>query len=60
MQVRVLLHAPNQYNPSQFFPVGDEFRLFVFFSKFEETYFPNGVVKRLEFKPREPRKKKQI
>jgi len=40
--------------------VGDEFRLFVFFSKFEETYFPNGVVKWLEFKPREPRKKKQI
>lgn len=44
VQVRVLLPAPNQYNPNQIFPVGDGFGLFVFFSKFEETYFRNGVI----------------
>ena len=58
--VRVRLPAPNQYNPNQIFPVGDGFGLFVFFGKFEETYFRNGVVKRPESKPRGPRKKKQI
>lgn len=52
--------APNQYNPNQVFPVGDGFGLFVFFGKFEETHFRNGVVKRPESKPRGPRKKKQI
>ena len=60
VQVRVLLPAPNQYNPNQIFLVGDGFGLFVFFSKFEETYFRNGVIKRPESKPRGPRKKKQI
>lgn len=60
VQVRVLLPAPNQYNPNQIFPVGDGFGLFVFFGKFEETYFRNGVIKRPESKPRGPRKKKQI
>jgi len=39
--------------------VGDGFGLFVFFDKFEETYFRNGVIKRPESKPRGPRKKKQ-
>jgi len=54
------LPAPKQYNPNQIFPVGDGFGLFVFFGKFEETYFRNGVIKRPESKPRGPRKKKQI
>jgi len=54
------LPAPNQYNPNQVFPVGDGFGLFVFFGKFEETHFRNGVIKRPESKPRGPRKKKQI
>ena len=58
--VRVPPPAPNQYNPNQIFPVGDGFGLFVFFGKFEETHFRNGVVKRPESKPRGPRKKKQI
>ena len=31
VQVRVLLPAPNQYNPNQIFPVGDGFGLFLFF-----------------------------
>ena len=57
VQVRVLLPAPNQYNPNQIFPVGDGFGLFVFFGKFEETHFRNGVIKRPESKPRGPRKK---
>ena len=58
--VRVRSPAPNQYNPNQIFLAGDGFGLFVFFSKFEETYFRNGVIKRPESKPRGPRKKKQI
>ena len=60
VQVRVLLPAPNQYNPNQVFPVGDGFGLFVFFGRFEKTHFRNGVIKRPESKPRGPRKKKQI
>ena len=52
--------APNQYNPNQVFPVGDGFGFIVFFSKFEDTHFRNGVIKRPESKPRGPRKKKQI
>jgi len=52
------LPAPEQYNPNQFSPVGDWFGLFVFF--FKETNFRNDVVKWAEFKPREPRKNKQI
>ena len=56
--VRVPLSAPNQYNPNQFFPVGDGFGLFVYFERYENTYFPNGVIKRPESKPRGSRKKK--
>jgi len=52
------LPAPNQYNPNQVFPVGDGFGFIVFFSKFEDTHFRNGVIKRPESKPRGPRKKK--
>lgn len=58
VQVRVLLPAPKQYNPNQIFPAGDGFGLFVFFEKFEDTHFRNGVVKRPESKPRGPRKPK--
>ena len=58
VQVRVLLPAPNQYNPNQIFLIGDGFGLFVFFEKFEDTHFRNGVVKRPESKPRGPRKPK--
>ena len=50
--------APNQYNPNQIFLIGDGFGLFVFFEKFEDTHFRNGVVKRPESKPRGPRKPK--
>ena len=39
VQVRVLSPAPNQYNPNQFFPVGDGFGLFVYFERYENTYF---------------------
>ena len=58
MQVQVLFPAPNQYNPNQIFVIGDGFGLFVFFEKFEDTHFRNGVVKRPESKPRGPRKPK--
>ena len=58
--VRVRSPAPNQYNPNLVFPVGDGFGLFVFFGRFEETHFRNGVIKRPESTPRGPRKKKQI
>ena len=58
--VRVRLPAPNQYNPNQIFPVGDGFGFVVFFSKFEDTHFRNGVIKQPESKPRGPRKRKQI
>ena len=44
--VRVPPPAPNQYNPNQIFLIGDGFGLFVFFEKFEDTHFRNGVVKR--------------
>lgn len=57
-QVRILSAAPNQYNPNQFFPVGDGFGLFVYFERYENTYFPNGVIKRPESKPRGARKRK--
>ena len=58
--VRVPLPAPNQYNPNQIFLIGDGFGLFVFFEKFEDTHFRNGVVKRPESKPRGPRKPKLV
>ena len=56
--VRVRPPAPNKYNPNQIFLIGDGFGLFVFFEKFEDTHFRNGVVKRPESKPRGPRKPK--
>ena len=52
--------APNKYNPNQIFLIGDGFGLFVFFEKFEDTHFRNGVVKRPESKPRGPRKPKLV
>ena len=54
--VRVPPPAPKQYNPNQIFPVGDGFGLFVYFGKFEDTHFRNGVIKRPTSKPRGPRK----
>ena len=59
MKVQVLLPAPKQYNPNQIFPVGGGFGLFVYFEKFEDTHFKNGIIKRPNSKPRGPRKKKQ-
>ncbi len=58
--VRVPPPAPNKYNPNQIFLIGDGFGLFVFFDKFEDTHFRNGVVKRPESKPRGPRKPKLV
>jgi Site-specific recombinases, DNA invertase Pin homologs len=55
--------APNQYNPNQsrqIISVGDGFGLLLYFDKFEDIHFPNGVIKRPESKPRGPRKKKII
>ena len=57
--VQVPPPAPKQYNPNQIFPVGDGFGLFVYFEKFEDTHFKNGIIKRPTSKPRGPRKKKQ-
>ena len=56
--VRVPLPAPNQNNPNQIFLIGDGFGLFVYFEKFEDTHFRNGVIKRPTSKPRGPRRKK--
>ena len=58
--VRVRPPAPDQNNPNQIFLIGDGFGLFVFFEKFEDTHFRNGVIKRPNSKPRGPRKKKAI
>ena len=58
VQVRVLSPAPDKDNPNHVFVIGDGFGLFVFFGRFEETHFRNGVVKRPESKPRGPRKPK--
>ena len=51
--------APKQYNPNQIFPVGGGFGLFVYFEKFEDTHFKNGIIKRPNSKPRGPRKPKK-
>ncbi len=59
MQVRPLLPAPDKDNPNQVFVIGDGFGLFVYFEKFEDTHFRNGVIKRPESKPRGPRKPKK-
>ena len=56
--VRVPPPAPNQYNPN-LFPIGDGFGLFVFFDRYESTYFRNGVKRKPTSKPRGPRKKKK-
>ena len=58
VQVRVLLPAPNKYNPNQIFPIGKGFGLFVYFTRYEQEYFPNGAPIRPESKPRGSRKKK--
>ena len=58
VRVRPPLPAPNRYNPNRIFLIGDGFGLFVFFEKFEDTHFRNGVVKPPESKPRGPRKPK--
>ena len=59
--VRVPPPAPNQYNPNQFFLVGDGFGLFVYFEKFEKTHFRNGFPILPTSKPRKhwTRKKKK-
>ena len=58
VRVQVPPRAPKQYNPNQIFLIGDGFGLFVSFDRYENTYFPNGVIKRPESKPRGPRKSK--
>jgi len=50
--LQVLSPAPNKYNPNRIFPVGDGFGLFVYFEKFEDTHFKNGIIKRPNSKPR--------
>ncbi len=50
--------TPNKYNPNQIFPEGNGFGLFVYFTRYEQTYFANGWEIRPESKPRCPRKKK--
>ena len=57
--VRVPPQAPNQYN-SNLFPIGDGFGLFVFFDRYEATYFRNGVKRKPTSKPRGPRKKRSV
>lgn len=54
----ILTTAPKQYNPNQFFPIGDGFGLFVYFERYEQVYFPNGYRILPTSKPRGPRKKK--
>ena len=53
--VRVRSPAPKQYNPNQIFRVGNGFGLFVYFTRYEYTYFANGWQIRPESKPRGPR-----
>ena len=60
VQVRVLSSAPKQYNPNSVFRIGEGFGLFVYFDRYEQRHFPNGVPIRPESKPRGPRKKKAI
>ena len=55
--VRVPSGAPKQYNPN-LFPIGEGFGLFVYFDRYEQQYFTNGVRKKPTSKPRGPRKKK--
>ena len=60
VQVQVLLPAPNQNNPNQVFLIGDGFGLFVFFERFEDTHFRNGVVKRPTSKQEIQERRRQI
>lgn len=57
VRVRLPPRAPNQYNPN-LFPIGNGFGLFVFFERYENTHFRNGVQRKPTSKPRGPRKKK--
>ena len=59
VRVQVPSTAPNQYNPN-LFPIGDGFGLFVFFDRYESTYFRNGVKRKPTSKPRGPRKKRSV
>ena len=56
--VRVRPPAPKPENPNPF-PIGDGFGFLVFFERYENLYFRNGVKRRPTSKPRGPRKKKQ-
>ena len=58
VRVRVPSTAPNKYNPNQIFRIGKGVGLFVYFTRYEQTYFANGWKIRPESKPRGPRKKK--
>ena len=57
--VRVRSPAPDKNNPNQIIRMGDGFGLFVYFERFEDTHFRNGVLKRPTSKPRDPRKPKK-
>ena len=57
VRVRPPPPAPNQYNPN-LFPIGDGFGLFVFFDRYETTYFRNGVKRKTSSKQR-PRRGNQ-
>ncbi len=59
VRVRPPPPAPNRYNPNQIFLIGDGFGLFVYFEKFEDTHFRNGIIKKPSSKPRGPRKPKK-
>ena len=54
--VQVPPSAPYQYNPN-LFPIGDGFGLFVFFERYENTYFRNGLNCIPTHKSNRPRKK---
>ena len=58
--VRVPPPAPDKQNPNQFIPMGDGFGFCVYFERFEDTHFRNGVIKCPQSKPRGPRKKRPV
>jgi hypothetical protein len=57
-RVRVPEGAPDNDNPNQIFEIGDGFGLLVYFEKYENTHFRNGVAKQEDSKPRNSRKRK--
>ena len=59
VRVRTPSPAPNQYNPN-LFPIGNGFGLFVFFDRYEATYFRNGVKRKPTSKPRGLRQEKLL